>query len=433
MIMLHMSISLFLFFAAFASAHSVSGNRLLVVHDVGVSPKEYSTLFGFLKDRLFDITFKDIKADTSLFQFDERLYDHLVIMTTKSKGLGPNLTARKVLDHVKSGGNLLFAGSPSVPETLREISRELDIEFAQRDSLVVDHFSPDPKHPTFNTFSSNQNILSEAVRSGNSVKYSGIGMSLGESSMLVPFLRASRTAYSYDTKEEFSGVEDSWMAGTQMVLATGFQARNNARVGVTGSLEMFSNEYVNDKTTGNENFIQEFTKWVFQETGVIRFDSGIHHLAGQVGNATAYNPKVYKVKTDMTYTAKLSHWNGKSWVPYNPTDVQLEIKMLDPYIRQTLPSSLTTTLTLPDQYGVFTFQIIYERPGLSNINHKELVTIRHLRTDEYPRFLIAAWPYYTSSAVVVMSWLLFCGIWLYFSDGTSQEINGKKSKTKKNE
>lgn len=123
-----------------------------------------------------------------------------------------------------------------------------------------------------------------------------------------------------------------------------------------------------------------------------------------------------------TYTVEISEYNGDSWVPYHASDIQLEIIMLDPYIRTAMQEAHVAPehhfgrykvhTTLPDVYGVFTFKINYKRPGLTYLTVEDVVAIRPFRHDEYPRFLSAAYPYYTAVGSMIVGFLVFSGAWL---------------------
>ena len=145
--------------------------------------------------------------------------------------------------------------------------------------------------------------------------------------------------------------------------------------------------------------------------------------------------------------------------PYGGNDVQIELRMLDPYVRKTLTNTgngtFSARIKVPDVYGVFKFQVDYKRPvgifeldvvwggrgaekrpggvprsrsyrstegalaplplltlslapratrfarspvrqGLSWVERETVVPIRPFRHDEYARFLSQAFPYYAS-------------------------------------
>lgn len=327
--------------------------------------------------------------------------------------------------------------SPAV----RDFARELGIELADRDSLMVDHFhadmeAKDEKHTTLlaDGFVSSP-ILSGEVLAGAPVVFRGVGHALGNSPLLQPILQADSTAYAYDTKEEFEAAEAPWVTGKQAFLVSALQARNNARVVVSGSVELFSNtamaRTVGGKAAGNALFARDVTQWLFHEKAVIRaFD-----LAHAQANSSFQTPlpSTYRIKEDVTFEIKMQKWQDDRWVPFIAKDVQLELIMLDPYIRTTLDVAGTsataarysTTLKLPDHYGVFHFKVNYKRPGLTSIEERQQVTIRHNRHDEYPRFLSAAWPYYTSTGTVILGFLVFSGLWLF--NQPPQQVAAKKT------
>lgn len=122
------------------------------------------------------------------------------------------------------------------------------------------------------------------------------------------------------------------------------------------------------------------------------------------------------------YTIEIAEYVNDKWVPYKAKDIQLEIIMLDPYIRTTLKQSrispehhygrFTAHVRLPDVYGVFTFKVNYKRPGLTYLLAEDVVAIKPFRHNEYPRFLSAAYPYYASVGSMIIGFLVFSAVWL---------------------
>ena len=86
--------------------------------------------------------------------------------------------------------------------------------------------------------------------------------------------------------------------------------------------------------------------------------------------------------------------------------------MLDPYIRKNLTyveehdnGDYSTVdrgreeddeqiIHVPDVYGVYKFRLFYQRQGVSFINENTQVSIRPFKHNEFPRFILAAYPYY---------------------------------------
>lgn len=116
--------------------------------------------------------------------------------------------------------------------------------------------------------------------------------------------------------------------------------------------------------------------------------------------------------------------------------MQVELVMLDPYVRQaftpdgkvcvllfdvcgrpvlthTLQGAFTTTIHVPDVYGVFKFVVDYRRKGWSIIHIEEQVPIRPYRHNEYERFLLAAYPYYTTGFSMMVGFFVLGFFVLY--------------------
>ncbi|CAG8776105.1 12408_t:CDS:1, partial [Funneliformis caledonium] len=108
------------------------------------------------------------------------------------------------------------------------------------------------------------------------------------------------------------------------------------------------------------------------------------------------------------YNIEISEYVNDQWQAFNGDDIQLEIIMLDPYIRKNLTAlpileghharKYESLIQLPDVYGVFTFKVNYKRPGYTYIVDTSTVAIRPFKHNEYPRFISAAYPYYTGAA-----------------------------------
>ena len=64
-------------------------------------------------------------------------------------------------------------------------------------------------------------------------------------------------------------------------------------------------------------------------------------------------------------------------------------------------------MMLPDVYGIFKFVVDYNRLGYSHIHLEEQVPIRPFRHDEYERFIVAAYPYYSGILSVMAGFFVF--------------------------
>ncbi|KAF2155769.1 Dolichyl-diphosphooligosaccharide-protein glycosyltransferase 48kDa subunit [Myriangium duriaei CBS 260.36] len=434
-------------------ALSITGSRVLVVIDDVAEKDKYSQFWQDLESRGFTLKFQTPKTpDLSLLKLGALAYDHLLLLPSKSKGLGPNLTPNLLVDYIQNKGNILLtlSGDGSVPSSIASTLLEFDITLPpEKNSVVVDHFSYDK-----NSAAEKHDVILSAPPSslrGDLRSYfhgarllavpRAVGQVLGNSNpLLAPILRAPETAYAYDPKES-EAIEDVFASGSQLSLVTAFQARNSARLTVLGSAEMLENKWFDAKVlgrmggmqvpVGNREFAERLSMWTFQEIGVLQVGRLEHHLnepavKGSAVSSPEINPDIYRIKNDVSYSIELSEWDVDSYKPFTPpgTDkLQLEFSMLSPFHRLDLtPTSKTlnstiysTSFRLPDQHGIFNFLVNYKRPFMTNIYEKRTVTVRHFAHDEWPRsFVISgAYPWVAGIGVTVTGWVLFVGIWLY--------------------
>jgi len=232
------------------------------------------------------------------------------------------LTPKILLDFINAGGNILLTLSSSTPtpSALLSLLLELDIHIpTDRNALVVDHFNYD----TLSTTDKHDVLLvprPDAIRPDVKNFFGGkpdeviafprgVGQTLGNTSpLLTPILRAPRTAYSYNPKDEVEGVEDPFATGQQLSLITTMQARNSARFTVIGSAEMLENTWFEGKVkrsggkdtkTVNQAFAKEVTGWTFNEIGVLQVGMIEHFLSEGGIKSNITNPKIYRVKNDV--------------------------------------------------------------------------------------------------------------------------------------
>lgn len=209
------------------------------------------------------------------------------------------------------------------------------------------------------------------------------------------------------------------------VLVAGLQARNNARVVVSGSLALFSDKLFNSRVasstgdvkadrSGNEKFVTELSKWALKERGVLRSSGARHHRFAETVEASTY-----RVTDNVTFEVNIEQWNSESgkWAPFVADDVQLEFIMLDPYVRQYLNADksghYSLSFILPDQHGIYTFKVDYHKFGYTSIQIDTRVPVRPFRHDEFERFIPAAFPYYAASFSMLAGIVVFSFVFLY--------------------
>jgi len=311
-------------------ARSINGDRLLII-DEGELRNTYKAYIGDLEQRGFQLTYLSPKSpELDLFSYGERNWDHLLLLPPKSKAYGPKLTSQLLVEFLNKGGNILVLQDPTnTPEQLRDLARELEIGLAPKGDVVVDHFNWLPgvegndrshnvilaKKPVTGPFT--KNYFGGNNDQEEYVTFRGTGHTLGNSPLVQPILQASRTAYVYDPREETIKSENPWTAGQQLYLASGFQARNNARIAFVGSAESFNDEFQSldglrkgpnghKVTISNRGFANDVTAWAFREIGVVEVRSVAHYPTKDAGKLSERNasesPSIYRIKTDVVGT-----------------------------------------------------------------------------------------------------------------------------------
>eukprot|EP00003_Mantamonas_plastica_P010271 TRINITY_DN1969_c0_g1_i1.p1 TRINITY_DN1969_c0_g1~~TRINITY_DN1969_c0_g1_i1.p1 ORF type:complete len:192 (+),score=66.52 TRINITY_DN1969_c0_g1_i1:502-1077(+) len=165
--------------------------------------------------------------------------------------------------------------------------------------------------------------------------------------------------------------------------------------------------------SANQGFLEEVTKWTLGERGVLRASNVFHHKAED-----QTTPKFYRVKDQIVFGLKIEELNDKGeWQAFKADDVQVEFVMIDPYVRAFLKhdgaGEFTTNIHVPDVYGVFKFRIEHQRVGYSFLHLEVIAPVRPYRHDEYERWIVSAYPYYTSAFSMMAGFALFSFIFLF--------------------
>ncbi|KAI8897275.1 Dolichyl-diphosphooligosaccharide--protein glycosyltransferase subunit WBP1 [Globomyces pollinis-pini] len=371
--------------------------------------EEFSLFLSLLKSRGHILDLQSISKVIPLIEFEEKKYDHVVVLGPV-QSFGGQLKVGNLLEFVNQGGNVLLASSkPS--EAINDFAYEFSVDF--HTTPVKDYFSN-----INDTIITSANLLNSHHVVPKTVKapilYRGVGHKLsGKNALVQPLLVGGESTYS---------IGSSALYGNKLGLVSYFQALNDARIVFVGSVDMFTNDFLNaaikingeEKLSGNAEFASEISEWVFKQKSVVKVVSHKHHRLGE----TAQHG-IYRIKDEMVYELELAKLEKGKWVPFTPNDIQFEAVMLDPYIRRTFSSKdgkMQVRFKLPDHYGVFTFKVSYQRHGLTNVLVSETVQVRPFNHDQYPRFLLAAYPYYANIFSMMGAFFLFSCVFLYHKD-----------------
>ncbi|KAK4875718.1 hypothetical protein RN001_012140 [Aquatica leii] len=338
---------IFLISFIFSSAYAL-GNTLVLL-DNQVIKETHSIFFKSLQDRGYQLTYK-IADDSSLHlsKYGEYLYDNLIIFAPSVEEFGGSLNVDSITQFIDEGGNVLVAGSSVTGDVLRELASECGFEVDEEGAYVIDHLNYDISDNGQHTkiVVPSDNLIEAPIIVGEkneiaSLLYHGTGILADpENPLVLPLLTADSTAYSYIPEQPIK--EYPHAVGKNTVLIAGLQARNNARVVFSGSLDFFSDDYftsavqkgengVKVPLSGNKKVSLSIADWVFKQQGQLRVRSVKHHKEGE-----KVPPQAYTIMEQIVYTIEVDIWESREWKPFNTDDIQLEFVRIDPFVRTTL-------------------------------------------------------------------------------------------------
>ncbi|EEF37224.1 dolichyl-diphosphooligosaccharide--protein glycosyltransferase, putative [Ricinus communis] len=396
------------------SPESPTDRRILVLLDDFSFKSSHSIFFNSLKSRGFDLDFK-LADDPKLAiqRYGQYLYDGIIVFSPSIERFGGALDLAAVIDFVDSGRDLIIAADSSASDFIKSIATECGVDFDENPTaMVIDHKSyalseTEGDHTLIaaTDFIESDVILGKAKIEAP-VLFKGIAHSVNPANGLVlKVLSASPSAYSANPNSKLSSPPS--VAGSAISLVSLMQARNNARIMITGSLDMFSNRFfksgvqsaesaIKYKKSGNEQFVTELSKWIFHERGHLKAVNLRHNKVGETDE-----PAIYRIKDELDFYVEIYEWSGKSWEPYVADDVQVQFYMMSPYVLKTLSTDqkglYQTSFKVPDVYGVFQFKVEYQKLGYTSLSLSKQIPVRPYRHNEYERFITTAYPYYGAS------------------------------------
>ncbi|XP_019413864.1 PREDICTED: dolichyl-diphosphooligosaccharide--protein glycosyltransferase 48 kDa subunit-like [Lupinus angustifolius] len=412
------------------SSDTPSDRRVLVLLDDFALKSSHSLYFNSLHSRGFDLEFKladDPKI--ALQRYGQYLYDALILLCPTIERFGGSIDAAAILDFVDSGHDLIVAADSNASDLIREIATESGVDFDEDPAaLVVDHsgYAVSASEGDHTLIASDDLIKSDVILGSKKIEapvlFQGIGHSLNPSNSLVlKVLSASPSAYSANPKSKLASPPS--LTGSTISLVSVIQARNNARILISGSLSLFSNRFfrssvqkagspIKHDKSGNEQFLTEVSKWVFHERGHLKAVNVQHHKIGE-----ADEPAMYRINDDLEYSVEIYEWSGTAWEPYVADDVQVQFYMMSPYVLKTLSTDgkgrYFTSFKVPDVYGVFQFKVEYHKLGYSTLSLSKQIPVRPFRHNEYERFIPAAYPYYGAAFSMMAGFFIFTAVHLY--------------------
>ena len=401
------------------------GRRLptLVVVDDMLCRASHSQFFELLEQQGHSLVFAESGSpNAKLTELGEWRYGGLVVVAQAAS----HLDSRGIASFVDAGHSIFVAGGRTPNAATRRVAAELGVEFDAVGRTVIDHASFDRADSALDgdhslivadTFARSPTMVGADVRP---VLYRGAGMRRANGNeLVVGALTGAATTYSWSTLEEVDSVP--FASGEDLLLVASMQARNGARALVTGSWEMFSNDFFDTDVckyyakspapSGNQAFANSLTRWVFGSGGTLRVTSMRHELQG------GSQQDAYTIRDTVSFGLTIEELDGEKWVPFVRDDVQMEFSMLDPAYRLYMPhvgqGRYNISFRVPDAIGVYKFVFDYRREGYTHLKETMQVDVTPQRHDGFDRFLPVAYPYYVSALSMIAGFFVFSLAFLY--------------------
>jgi oligosaccharyltransferase complex subunit beta len=409
-----------------------NSKKVLALFESLENSSSYAQYLGRIKEQGYEIEQRSATdPKLHLREWNTWKYGKLIIFASGIKSFGGALDSEAILDFVDAGHDLILAADSRASEEVRNLASDLGVDLEARGSVVTDTLGgvAQSKAVDASLVLSTQVLDAPAVFGETPIKdpilFRGIGASIApDSQQAFQVLGGEASHFVADPEKGFT--EEVQAAGKAISLFAVSQTRNDARVVVSGSMDAFTDTFLqatNVKTksgasytkTGNEQFLVELTRWAFHERSVLRVSNLRHHPP----NSTE-QPQRYRITDEVVFEVNIEQYKDGSWQPYEASDVQLEFVMLDPHVRTFLEHDrqgrFFKQFKIPDVYGVFKFVVDYNRLGLTHLELSHQIQVRHFRHDEFERFLVAAYPYYTSAFSCMAAFLIFSVVFLYHRD-----------------
>lgn len=192
-------------------------------------------------------------------------------------------TPQAILDAQSTYLNTLYVLSPDMDDLYRSTLREYDVEPSPVGSELLDAFSHVGGGSLSDVVLAPETVVAPKpvmpAAPGPIVFPHGSTVQLGSNPYLLPLVDAPATSY-LGKKESGKQIASSGPHSPGAAVAA-MQNRENVRIGFAGSKEMLSNEWwgkkLDGKETGNRQAVEDLTKWLFQETGVLKVVETRHH------------------------------------------------------------------------------------------------------------------------------------------------------------
>eukprot|EP00879_Flechtneria_rotunda_P025422 GHRR01027016.1.p1 GENE.GHRR01027016.1~~GHRR01027016.1.p1 ORF type:complete len:331 (+),score=101.31 GHRR01027016.1:89-1081(+) len=309
-----------------------AGERVLVLVGSGRYKDSHSQFLQGLQDNGLAVDIKGVNdKDLQLKDFDNFLYDSLVLLAPKATKFGGDISSQAIVDFVDSGKNLVLAASSDASDAIRSLALECGVELDDKGTEVNDHFNHQADRGAHDSalIATTAVVDSPAIFGSQPPKapvlFKGLAAAVPASSELVTVaLSAEATAYSHDPSKPLLDPPTLPVGGSAALVSL-VQARNNARVLVAGSLDLFSDKLFDAPVkvaatgkshpkSGNKEFVLAVVLWTLQQRGVLSLGSLTHHLVTDPPGASS--PALYRVNDEVEVSLQVHLKEDGRTTPY---------------------------------------------------------------------------------------------------------------------
>ena len=251
--------------------------------------------------------------------------------------MGGDSLAETVTSFVDEGvaRSVILVGSTEMSSEVRSLAAECGVAFTTPNGNVQDHFHYQQKSGDQTLLESSNYMQGNVVLSESAKKapllWRGVGQYVDPNNELAfSAIRGYSTSYSLPAGSS-ALTKDLKYSGEATSLVSLVQTRNNARVMVSGSMDMFSDAFFSGGSS-NARFCEDVTSWVMGYKALLRAEGLKHRLVG-----ATESQDVYRIKDELTVSLVVQQWDAvlQKWLPFKANDMQVELTMLDPHLRTT--------------------------------------------------------------------------------------------------
>jgi len=262
-----------------------------------------------------DSSKSDKKLISSLFHTHFKDHKDGVFFVHFFAELGEGIKPSLIREFFNAGHDVFIALSSSACAQLRDLSQNLGVDVDSRGTTVIDHFNFDS-----NLGGTDHTVVRSAplphltgVFSSSTkgpLAYRGVGLSVSpDSEVAFLAITGSKTAYSDEPgKPNSAGVA---LAGSNLGLVALVQGRNNARLAVSGSTDVLSDDLFAYSGANNAAITADLLQWTFHQRGVLKAGPLRHR---NIGGEEA--PALYRIKDDVEVELEIMECIEDSCKPF---------------------------------------------------------------------------------------------------------------------